>query len=82
MLPVVHRYRVDTNEMQLHEREQFKHVLFAPQKWSGYDGYVFPAVRDAIDDGDWPRAQKAIDKVVELLDKAAQSLVEGHHGAD
>lgn len=65
----------------LHEREQFKHILFAPQKWSGYDGYVFPAIRDAVDEGDYPRAQKAIDKAADLIQKAAQSLVEGHHGA-
>lgn len=57
------------------DREQFKHVLFAPQKWSGYDGAFFPAVRDAIEDDDWDRAYKAVDKAAELIVMASENLI-------
>lgn len=30
-------------------RTQFKHILHAPQLWSGYDAAYFPGVRDALD---------------------------------
>lgn len=60
---------------QLKDREQFKHVLFAPQKWSGYDGAFFPAVRDAIEDDDWERAYAAVDKAAELIVRASENLV-------
>ncbi|MCJ1438469.1 hypothetical protein MMC27_007859 [Xylographa pallens] len=57
-------------------REQYKHVLFAPQAWSGYDEAVFPGIRDAIDGGDWQLAQKQVEKVAMLLARASQRLLE------
>lgn len=60
---------------QLPGREQFKHILFAPQKWSGYDEAFFPSVRDAVDEGDWVAAQAAVDKCARILSKASHKLV-------
>ncbi|MCJ1473843.1 hypothetical protein MMC13_002495 [Lambiella insularis] len=55
-------------------REQYKHVLFAPQAWSGYDEAVFPGVRDAID-GDWERAQQQVEKISTILSRASRNLL-------
>ncbi|KAI4870519.1 Zn-dependent exopeptidase [Hypoxylon rubiginosum] len=57
-------------------RTQFKHVIFGPQLWSGYDEAYFPAIRDAVDAEDWPLAQKIIDKTAAIITNAAKSLLE------
>ncbi|EXJ53465.1 uncharacterized protein A1O5_13333 [Cladophialophora psammophila CBS 110553] len=55
-------------------RTQFKHVIFAPQLWSGYDDATFPGVRDAIDTGNWEAAQEEVEKVARILEQAAGKL--------
>lgn len=60
-------------------RQQFKHILFAPQLWSGYDEAFFPAIRDAIDADDWDAAWKAVDKAAMLISKASEQLIMHHH---
>ncbi|GAM87979.1 hypothetical protein ANO11243_060080 [Dothideomycetidae sp. 11243] len=57
-------------------REQFKHVLFGPQLWSGYDESYFPAVRDALDAADKDATQLQINKVAKILKRAAEVLLE------
>lgn len=57
-------------------RTQFKHVIFGPQLWSGYDEAYFPAIRDAVDAEDWPLVQKIIDKTAAIITNAARSLLE------
>ncbi|MCJ1312365.1 hypothetical protein MMC25_006039 [Agyrium rufum] len=57
-------------------REQFKHVIFAPQAWSGYDEAYFPGIRDAVDEGDWKLAQKQADKVARIIERACKRLNE------
>ncbi|KAI3331485.1 Zn-dependent exopeptidase [Xylariaceae sp. AK1471] len=56
-------------------RTQFKHVLFGPQLWSGYDEAYFPAIRDVVEAEDWPLAQSIIDKTAKIINKAATTLV-------
>ncbi|KZF19781.1 glutamate carboxypeptidase Tre2 [Xylona heveae TC161] len=56
-------------------REQFKHVIFAPQAWSGYDEAFFPGIRDAVDARDWPLAQKQIQKAADLIRSASEKLI-------
>ncbi|EON65282.1 hypothetical protein W97_04520 [Coniosporium apollinis CBS 100218] len=56
-------------------REQFKHIVFGPQAWSGYDEAYFPAVRDAIDSGDWGGAQTQLEKAARILSEASERLV-------
>lgn len=56
-------------------RTQFKHVLFGPQLWSGYDEAYFPAVRDAVEAGDWAGAQQQLDKAAALITRASKKLV-------
>ncbi|KAH0542691.1 hypothetical protein FGG08_002924 [Glutinoglossum americanum] len=56
-------------------REQFKHIIFAPQAWSGYDTAYFPAVRDALDQQNWSLAQQQLDKAAAILNKATDKLL-------
>lgn len=55
-------------------REQFKHVIFGPQAWSGYDEAYFPAVRDAVEKGEWKAAQEWVVKIAGILERAAGKL--------
>ena len=60
---------------QIPGRTQFKHVLFGPQAWSGYDEAYFPAVRDAMHAANWTLAQLQADKAADLLRKASRKLL-------
>lgn len=60
----------------LPNRTQFKHVLFAPQLWSGYDEGFFPAVRDAVDEGQWDAAAEQVKKIAGILETAARRLTD------
>jgi len=72
----------ETNLLDLSEggglpnRTQFKHVIFAPQLWSGYDEAYFPAIREAIEAKDWASAQKWVQKIADILGNAATKLNE------
>ena len=56
-------------------REQYKHVLMAPQRWDGYATSYFPSIRDAVEDGDWVLAQLQIEKVAGRLSYASKKLI-------
>ncbi|KAB8338701.1 hypothetical protein FH972_021646 [Carpinus fangiana] len=56
-------------------REQFKHIIFGPQKWGVEEGSYFPAVRDRVADGDWEGAQVWINRIADILAHAAEKLV-------
>ncbi len=55
-------------------RTQFKHVIFAPQKWSGYDEAFFPGIRDAINDGDLVEAERQVKKIADIVSNGARNL--------
>ncbi|PHH74020.1 hypothetical protein CDD82_5154 [Ophiocordyceps australis] len=55
-------------------RTQFKHVVFGPQLWSGYDEAYFPAIRDCVDAGDWELARRVTAKTAAILRQAAETL--------
>jgi hypothetical protein len=67
----------DRSLHQIPNRTQFKHVIFGPQLWSGYDAAVFPAIRDSIDSGNWTLTQEWIDRVARIIQRASNSLL--HH---
>ena len=56
-------------------RTQFKHVIFGPQAWSGYDEAFFPAIRDALDERRWADAQKQLEIVAGVIKFAATKLL-------
>ncbi|KAK3391272.1 hypothetical protein B0H63DRAFT_558092 [Podospora didyma] len=57
-------------------RTQFKHVIFGPQLWSGYDESYFPSIRDTIMSGNWTLANETIYKVAGIIKQAAVNLVQ------
>lgn len=65
----------DTGVHGLPGREQFKHVLFAPERWGGGVS-VFPAIRDAMEDGEWEVAQRMVVRTAKILERAGRRLVE------
>ncbi|KAE8390492.1 hypothetical protein BDV23DRAFT_84528 [Aspergillus alliaceus] len=56
-------------------RTQFKHVVFGPQLWSGYDATFFPAIRDSIDSRNWTLTQEWIHQVSDILRTAGDKLL-------
>ena len=59
---------------QIPNRTQFKHVIFGPQVWSGYDEGFFPAIRDTIDTGNWTQTQVWVDRIADILNHAVVKL--------
>ncbi|KAK3688190.1 hypothetical protein B0T22DRAFT_147760 [Podospora appendiculata] len=57
-------------------RTQFKHVVFGPQLWSGYDEAYFPHIRDTVMSGDWVLANKTVERVAAIIKKAAVNLLQ------
>ncbi|KOS21739.1 Glutamate carboxypeptidase 2 [Escovopsis weberi] len=55
-------------------RTQFKHVVFGPQLWSGYDEAFFPAIRDLVDAQQWSEAGRFVSKTAALIKQAASML--------
>ncbi|CAG8957618.1 hypothetical protein HYFRA_00010485 [Hymenoscyphus fraxineus] len=56
-------------------RTQFKHVVFGPQLYSGYETSFFPFIRDAIEARDWELAQKQVIKTADIIKRASRKLV-------
>ncbi|KAK5169927.1 uncharacterized protein LTR77_005905 [Saxophila tyrrhenica] len=56
-------------------REQFVHVLFAPSKVDG-GVEVWPAVRDALEQGDWEAAQRMVERAASVIERAGRKLME------
>jgi hypothetical protein len=61
--------------MQIPNRTQFRHVVFGPELWAGYDASIFPAIRDSINTGNWSLAQYWIDRVADTVDLASGKLL-------
>ena len=57
-------------------REQFKHVIHGPKLWNGYEAGYFPAVRDAMEAGEWKQAQEMVERAAQVLKRAGERLVE------
>ncbi|KPI44550.1 Inactive zinc metalloprotease [Cyphellophora attinorum] len=55
-------------------REQYKSLIFGVEKWDATKGVVFPAVVDAIDEGDRGEAQLMVQAVADKLRDAAGGL--------
>jgi hypothetical protein len=65
--------------LQIPNRTQFKHVVFGPQLWSGYDEAYFPAIRDAVESGDWALAKVQVEKTASIIMRASKKL-NGNNG--
>lgn len=50
--------------------------MFGPQLWNAHEGSIFPAVRDAVEAGDWELAKLAAEKIANVIKTAAANLVQ------
>ncbi|CAO2649807.1 Nn.00g010990.m01.CDS01 [Neocucurbitaria sp. VM-36] len=57
-------------------RPWFKHVVFAPGKWTGYAGATFPGIVEGIDESDYQVVKKWIDIAAKAITAAADWLEE------
>ncbi|KAL3470855.1 hypothetical protein BJX99DRAFT_40196 [Aspergillus californicus] len=56
-------------------RTQFKHVVFGPQLWSGYDAAVFPAIQDSLETRNWTLTQEWVDRIADIILDASEKLL-------
>lgn len=58
----------------LDERSWFKHVIFAPGRWTGYSGATFPGLVESFEDGDMKNARKWAGIIEKMIIAAKDSL--------
>ena len=58
----------------LDDRSWFKHVIFAPGRWTGYAGATYPGLVESFEDGNITNAEKWSKVIVERLHAAARLL--------
>jgi len=63
-------------QVGLDDRSWFKHVVYAPGRWTGYAGATLPGLVESVEDNDEANFEKWEDIVVERV-KAAIKLLEG-----
>ncbi|OJJ00430.1 hypothetical protein ASPVEDRAFT_82002 [Aspergillus versicolor CBS 583.65] len=56
-------------------RTQFKHVVFGPQLWSGYDAAIFPAIQDSLEAKNWTLTQEWVDRIAGIILDAGDKLL-------
>lgn len=64
----------DKSQHGLPNREQFKHVIFAPNANNGFETLVFPFAREAIEKKDWDLTAKMVKKTADILNRAGDRL--------
>jgi N-acetylated-alpha-linked acidic dipeptidase len=55
-------------------REWFKHMVFAPGLWLGYQGVAFPGVLEALDDGDLNEAKIWVERIAGAINDLSEAL--------
>ena len=68
--------RALTREEGLPRRPWFKHFVYAPGFYTGYDVKTLPAVREAIEEKQYADVNKEIARTAEALDRAAAHIRE------
>lgn len=56
-----------TSDAGLPRREWFKHQIYAPGFYTGYGVKTIPGVREALEQKNWPEAEKQVNVVKEVL---------------
>ncbi|KAL4800523.1 hypothetical protein BDV19DRAFT_353192 [Aspergillus venezuelensis] len=65
----------DRNGGGIPNRTQFKHVVFGPQLWSGYDAAIFPAIQDSLETRNWTLTQEWVDRIAAIITDAGDKLL-------
>ena len=63
-----------TSESGLPRRSWFKHEIYAPGFYTGYGVKTLPAIREALEQHDWPEATDQIEVVARTLDNTAAQI--------
>jgi N-acetylated-alpha-linked acidic dipeptidase len=58
----------------LPHRPWYRHSIYAPGEFTGYEAVVIPGVNEAIDAADIPRAQSQLGALAQALDRATAAL--------
>jgi N-acetylated-alpha-linked acidic dipeptidase len=58
----------------LPHRPWYKHLIYDPGEYTGYEAVVIPGVNEAIEANDAPRAQAQLTALTEALNRAADTL--------
>ena len=69
----------ESRQFGVPRREQYRHMLTGPPAAGLFEGdgidAVFPAVRDALDRGDWDEAERMVRRVARVVRRAGDALV-------
>lgn len=68
--------RMFTDEGGLPRRPWYKHLLYAPGYYTGYGVKTLPGVREAVEQEEWPEAEREIARLAAAIERGA-----GHIGA-
>lgn len=60
-------------------REWFKHIVYAPGLWSGYQAEMFPSIVEALDQGASPSFTREMEERAARIIESARSLLRGKH---
>ena len=71
---VVGSERLLTRDHGLPGRPWFRHHLYSPGLYTGYGVKTLPGVREAIEEGEWVKAQEQIDIAADVLSTYAEQL--------
>jgi N-acetylated-alpha-linked acidic dipeptidase len=63
------------NETGLPRRSWYKHTIYAPGYYTGYDVKTMPGIREAIEQGNWEEAQQQIETDAKAITKLAGYLM-------
>jgi N-acetylated-alpha-linked acidic dipeptidase len=66
------------DERGLRGRAWYKHQIYAPGIYTGYAAQPLTDFRQALDDRNGPNAKEGLDRIVEALKRATETLKQGH----
>jgi N-acetylated-alpha-linked acidic dipeptidase len=80
---LMHSERTLTRSEGLPNRGWYKHQIYAPGFYTGYDVKTIPGVREAVEGSDWALAQKEtglVQQCLQRLNQAVSAAVDGLSG--
>jgi N-acetylated-alpha-linked acidic dipeptidase len=63
-----------TRDQGLPRRSWFKHQIYAPGFYTGYGVKTLPAVREAIEQRNWPEANEQVVVVARIIEGVAAEI--------
>ena len=66
--------RALTEDTGLPRRPWFKHQIYAPGLYTGYDVKTLPGVREAIEQRNWQEASEQVERVAKTIDQFARTI--------